>query len=257
MPRATKKDDWVKKDRVYQIIGNDGRDAFPVSYDLRVTSTPKNPLIYREGGENKPIRYCENQTTVFEDEQKGRSLLGRVVFYNGRITVPKDNVVLQKLLSIYHPYKDKKYYEIDPEAKAEQELEQEKNYILLGSSIIELKDFEAKAIGRSVLGNKASSMPVSTIKHNLISKSKADAETANLISDLISDEDLSVIALGYNAIDAGIIKLSDKKDKFLTVKDKRELFTIGFDEDPYEKLKNYLKSKEGEPLRKSLEKLIK
>jgi len=253
MPIAKKKSDWVSKTRTYQVLGSDGRDSFPVSYELRVISTQRNPLIYKDKGENKAIRYCINHSTFFEDEQKGQAQLGRVVFYNGRLIVPKEDVVLQKLLSIYHPYKDVKYYELDPEAKAKEELEQEQNYIKLGSAIIDLKDFEAKAIGRAVIGSKASKMPISTIKHNLISESKVDAKQASMIKDLIEDEDLKIIALGYSAVDAGLISLSDKKDKFVD-KQGDELFKIGFDEEPYDKLKNYLKGKDGASLRKVLEK---
>ena len=37
------------------------------------------------------------------DEQKGEATLGRIVMKNGTLTVPKEQVALQKLLSLYHP----------------------------------------------------------------------------------------------------------------------------------------------------------
>ena len=37
------------------------------------------------------------------DEQKGQATLGRIVFRDGTLMVPKENVALQKLLSLYHP----------------------------------------------------------------------------------------------------------------------------------------------------------
>jgi hypothetical protein len=41
----------------------------------------------------------------FVDEQKGIVTLGRIVFKNGALRVPKEDVVLQKLFSLYHPGK--------------------------------------------------------------------------------------------------------------------------------------------------------
>ena len=43
--------------------------------------------------------------------KKEHQRLGRIVFRNGTLTVKKEDVNLQKLLSLYHPYKGKVYEE--------------------------------------------------------------------------------------------------------------------------------------------------
>ena len=58
-------------------------------------------------------------TSPFADEQKGEVTLGHIVFRDGRLDVPARNIALQKLLSLYHPLKNKLYYEYKPAVIAE------------------------------------------------------------------------------------------------------------------------------------------
>ena len=59
----------------------------------------------------------------FVDEQKGEATLGRIIFRDGQLFVSKEQVALQKLLSVYHPLKDKLYYEYNPVQESENELD--------------------------------------------------------------------------------------------------------------------------------------
>lgn len=250
MPRTAKKDpsnEWVVKDRTYQFVGSDGRDAFPTSFQLRVNSTSKNPLIYNEDGINRAIRYCVNQKSPFVDEQEGESTLGTVTFFNGRITVPKEEITLQKLLSLYHPYKDVKYYEIDPEAKAEKEFEEEMTYVSVASSIFEAKDAVLDVVARIILGQKSETLTKTEKITNLIAKCKSDSDYISRIKSLLSDENLTLRSLAYKAVDLGLVKISLKKDALLDEKD-NHLIGVDFDQDPYEKLVLYFKNKDGKML---------
>ena len=60
-----------------------------------------------EKGYQREIRYATNQRSCFVDEQEGPATLGRIVFRNGVLNVPKEDVVLKKLLSHYHPFMEK------------------------------------------------------------------------------------------------------------------------------------------------------
>jgi len=49
-----------------------------------------------ETGEQKEIRYATNQNSPFVEEQKGTATLGRIIFRDGALTVPKEMQNLQK-----------------------------------------------------------------------------------------------------------------------------------------------------------------
>ena len=95
-------DTWVIKDRLYEITS--GRK--PLAFTLPTVHSARTPLLYfdEELGYNRELRYATNQRTPFVDEQQGTATLGRIVFRDGILRVPKENIVLQKLLSLYHPY---------------------------------------------------------------------------------------------------------------------------------------------------------
>ena len=78
----------------------------PLAFTLPTVHSARTPLLYfdEELGYNRELRYATNQRTPFVDEQQGTATLGRIVFRDGILRVPKENIVLQKLLSLYHPY---------------------------------------------------------------------------------------------------------------------------------------------------------
>ena len=92
-----KKDEWEIKDRVY--------------------------YFDEEKGYEREVKYCQNQTTPFVDEMKGDQRLEHIVFRSGSLFVPKEKTVLQKFLSLYHPLKDKVFYEHKPVEIAENQLD--------------------------------------------------------------------------------------------------------------------------------------
>ena len=78
--------------------------------------------LEKDKGYERELKYCKNQRTVFVDEMKGDQRLEHIIFRNGALFVPKNEQMLQKLLSLYHPDKDKLYYEWKPVAVAENQL---------------------------------------------------------------------------------------------------------------------------------------
>ena len=103
--------EWEIKDRKYML-----KHMTPLTYRLPSKHTKRCPLLWfnEETGENKEIRYATNQNSPFTEEQNGTCTLGHIVFRKGILFVSKRNQALQKLLSLYHPHKDKVYYEWDP-----------------------------------------------------------------------------------------------------------------------------------------------
>jgi hypothetical protein len=76
-----------------------------------------------ESRKQRELRYATNQASPFVDEQKGEVTLGHIVFREGALIVKKENQALQKLLSLYHPLKNKVYKEFDTVEIAEDQLD--------------------------------------------------------------------------------------------------------------------------------------
>ena len=94
------KPSWEIKDRIYYLKGN----KKPLSKSIRASN------VYwfdQEKGYERELKYCENQRTPFVDEMQGDQRLAHIIFRNGSLFVPKEKTVLQKLLSLYHPQRDK------------------------------------------------------------------------------------------------------------------------------------------------------
>ena len=108
--------DWVVKDRTYTLKGG----KKPLSYIV------KSAGIYwfdEEKGYERELKYCSNQRTPFVDEMKGDQRLEHIIFRAGVLMVPKEKTVLQKLLSLYHPHRNKLYNEWKPEEEDKSELD--------------------------------------------------------------------------------------------------------------------------------------
>ena len=112
---------WEIKDRTYIL----SQGLKPLTLRLQSKSSPRRPLLWfdEEAGYQKELRYATNQKSPFIEDQDKNALLGHIVFSKGVLKVPKQNQVLQKLLSLYHPHKDKRYFEYSPVEEAKDDLE--------------------------------------------------------------------------------------------------------------------------------------
>ena len=101
--KPKKKNTWEYKDRQYYLLSQKS----PVVFILK----SKGIMWFDENaGFEREIKYTLNQKTPFVDEFKGDSRLDHIIFRDGVINVPKERVVLQQILSIYHPDLNKRYW---------------------------------------------------------------------------------------------------------------------------------------------------
>ena len=105
------KDGWELKNRIYRLKGN----KKPLSRSIRSANIH---WFDEEKGYERELKYCQNQKTPFVDEMKGDQRLEHIIFRNGMLVIEKEKTVLQKLLSLYHPDRNKMFYEEKPVAKA-------------------------------------------------------------------------------------------------------------------------------------------
>lgn len=242
------KPSWEIKDRMYIVVGQ-----APLTLTISSKHTARHPLLYfdKEKGIQREIRYATNQNSPFIDEQKGEATLGHIMFKDGALYVKKEKQNLQKLLSLYHPLLGSKYYEHNPVAIAEDELEDLEVQIDAMIAARSMDVDEAEAILRVELGSKVSSMTTKELKRDLMLFAKKQPD---LFIELANDDNVHLRNIAIKASEMGIIKLSQDQRTFMWGSNGRKLMTVPFDENPYSAMAAYFKTDEGVEVFRSIEK---
>lgn len=250
-PVQPTKPEWEIKPRTYIVRGN----KQPLTLTIPGKHTRKNPLLYFDLDQSKQreLRYATNMNSPFIDEQKGEATLGHITFRDGVLTVPQENQILQKLLSKYHPLKDKKYYEFDSVVEAEDDLDIIELEIHALNAAMDMDVDQAEAILRVEKGSSVSNMKSKELKRDLLLFAKRKPE---LFLSLANDENVQLRNFGIKAIEARIINLSQDQRTFHWGSNDRKLFTVPFDENPYSALASWFKTDEGVEVYKSIEKRV-
>mgnify|MGYP003119509197 FL=1 len=244
--KAKPKNTWEIKDRVYYLKNN----RKPLSYMLKSAG-----IFYFDEtqGFERELKYCENQRTCFVDEMKGDHRLSHIVFRNGALFVPRNKTVLQKMLSLYHPHKDKVYFEWKPVKVAENQieiLEMEADAILMARQIdIDL----AEAIMRVEKGSEVSKMSSKELKRDLLLFAR---NNPRLFLELANDDNVQLRNFGIKAVESGIISLSSDQRYFMWSSNNRKIMTVPFDEHPYTALAHWFKTDEGMEIYQNIEKRL-
>ena len=240
------KDGWEIKDRVYYLKSNQK----PLS---RMIKSANIYFFDEEKGYERELKYCQNQKTTFVDEMKGDQRLSHIIFRNGVLFVEKSKVTLQKLLSLYHPDKNKIYYEHDPIKDAVEDieiLELEADAIIIAREMdIDL----AEAIMRVEKGSSVSRMSSKEIKRDLLIFARNNPA---LFLELAADDNVQLRYFGIKAVELGIMKLSSDQRNFLWGSNNRPVMTVPFDEHPYTALAHWFKTDEGMEIYKNIEKRL-
>jgi len=245
--KAKPKNTWEIKDRIYYLRGN----TKPLSRMI------KSADIYwfdEEKGYERELKYCQNQKTPFVDEMKGDQRLEHIIFRSGSLYVPKEQTTLQKLLSLYHPHKDKLYYEFKPVEIAENQLDWlEFEVEALGIA----KDMDidmAEAIMRAEIGSEVNNLSSKELKRDLLLFARRNPK---LFIELTTDDNVQLRNFGVKAVEAGIIKLSSDQRYFMWGSNERKLMTVPFDEHPYSALAAWFKTDEGMEIYSNIQKRMK
>ena len=242
---------WEIKDRSYYLAGNQE----PLTFRLKARHSMLKPLLYfdEEQGVQKEIRYATNQQSPFVQDQNGEATLGQIVFENGILTVPKQKQNLQKLLSLYHPDLNKKYYEFDAQEVAKDDLEDLELEFDAISAARTMDIDQAEAILRVEKGSEVSSMSSKEIKRDLYIFAKSNPA---LFIELANDDNVHLRNVAIKATETGIITLSGDNRTFNWASNNIKLMTVPFDENPYSAMAAYFKTDEGIEVLKSIEKKL-
>ena len=240
------KNTWEIKNRVYYLKNR----RKPLSYIL------KSANIYyfdEEKGYERELKHTSNQRTSFVDEMKGDQRLEHIIFRAGALYVPKNKTVLQKLLSLYHPHRDKIYYEWKPEVLAADEVETIQVEIEALNAATNLDIDMAEAVMRVEKGSEVSKMSSKELKRDLLVYAK---KNPILFLELAADENVMLRNFGIRATELGILKLSQDQRTFVWSSTGRKLMNVPFDEHPYSALAAWFKTDEGMEIYSNIEKRL-
>ena len=245
-------DNWEYKDRLYVLSG----DKKPLTFTISCKHTGRHPLMFwdEKSKMNKEIRYATNQNSCFVDEQTGTATLGHVTFTDGILSVPKSQTVLQKLLSLYHPYKDKVYYEEDKAKEAVNELAWLEAEMMAMNLATEMDIDQMEAILRVEQGSSVSKMSSKEIKRDALLFAR---ENPQLFLDLANDDRVELRNMAIKAKEFNIISLSADQRTWSWASNKKKLMQVPFEENAYSAMAVWFQTDEGLEVYKSIQKKLK
>jgi len=244
--RLKPNNEWEIKDRVYLL--KDGKK--PLSRSLKAAGVY---YFDKDLGYERELKYCQNQITSFVDEMKGDQRLEHIIFRSGSLFVEKEKTVLQKLLSLYHPHRDKLYEEYKPAAIAADEIDILNIQV---DALIAARNIDidmAEAIMRVEVGSSVTSLSSKELKRDLLVFARNNPK---LFLELADDENVMLRNFGIKAVEAGILRLSSDQRNFMWGSNGRKLMVIPFDEHPYTALAHWFKTDEGMEIYSNIEKRL-
>ena len=247
-----KKDTWEIKDRYYHLLNGNS----PLTFRINSRHSVRKPLMYfdEEKGYNRELRYATNMRSPFVDEQEGPVTLGHIVFEDGVLMVPKSDIALQKMLSLYHPNRNKLYSERDEVQEAVDDLDYLELEVEAMNAAMTMDIDQAEAILRVEEGSRVSKMSSKELKRDLVLLAKSNPE---LFIELANDENVGLRNMGIRAVEANIISLSQDQRSFSWASNGRKLMNVPFDENPYSALAAWFKTDEGVEVYKTIDKKLK
>ncbi len=232
---------WEIKDRSYVLKG-----MSPLSYTVGC----RGKLWWDEkNGVNREIRYALNQDSPFMDEQKGPIRLGHITFTDGVLHVSRTNQALQKLLSIYHPSANNKWSEVNPEAEAADEVDIIEIELDALDLARELEVDHLEAVLRAEMGSGVNKLSVKELRREGYRFARTNP---SLFTELANDEDIKLRHLANQAVEMKILHLAENNTVFKWSSNKRKVFTIPHDENPYKALAQHFLTDEGSEVMKSI-----
>jgi len=244
--RIKPSNEWEIKDRLYYL--KDGKK--PLSRSIKAANVY---YFDKEKGYERELKYCQNQTTPFVDEMKGDQRLEHIVFRSGSLFVPKEKTVLQKLLSLYHPHKDKIYEEYKPAALAAEEIDVLEMQVDALTAARNVDIDMAEAIMRVEKGSEVSKLSSKELRRDLLVFARNNPK---LFLELADDENVMLRNFGIRATEAGILRLSSDQRNFLWGSNGRKIMVVPFDEHPYTALAHWFKTDEGMEIYSNIEKRL-
>ena len=258
---ATKK--WELKNRVYKLT----TEHKPLTFKLLCEDKPsprtnKNRLLWfdEETQTQRALRYAINHKSPFKDEQDGPVVQEPVIFKHGFLTVPKENIALQRLLDV-HPWNSENagrrnlFTEVRPEVEAQKEVDAIKLKHKAVEAALDASLETCEAILRHYRGESVAIMDTEHLHREVIRFAEMDPQG---FLKAIDNKLLLLINAAYRSIELGVCKLDDGGRTFAFSKPYKVLTKLPLGDDPYEAIAEYFTTDLGmEALNKITSKLKK
>lgn len=243
---------WEIKDRTYFVTGQ----YKPLTFRIPSKHSAKKPLLwYDESNQTtRELRFATNMNSPFKDEQNGEATLGTILFKDGALVVRKNQQALQKLLSLYHPMRNKRYKEFDSKIEAKNELDIMELQIDALNAARGMEVEHLEAIMRVEVGSKVSTMSSKELKRDSLIFAR---QNPVLFLELAKDENVQLRNFAILATEAKIIKLAQDQRSFTWASNGKKLMSVPFEENPYSAMAAFFKTDEGVEVFKSIEKKLK
>jgi len=245
--------DWIVKDRLYELT----RGKKPLVFTVPTSHSSTKSLLWfdKDKGYQRELRYATNQKSCFVDEQVGQVTMGRIVFRDGLLRVKGEDVVLQQLLSLYHPYASEGIIE---EYKPVQEAKNQSDWIEYELAALNLAKSlpieESEAILRVEIGEGVNALTSTELKRDVLVFARNQPQ---LFMSLAQDDNVQLRSFGAKAVESNILTLSPDQRTFTYGESGRKVMTVPFDEHPYSALAAFFKTDEGMEVYKAIEKRLK
>lgn len=230
-----------QKDRTYVLTS----ESSPLSFMLSCRHSKGNELLYYDAEKkmNRAIRYAKNQKSPFVDEQDENFVLEHVTFTDGKLEVPKENPVLQLILSVLHKKNGIDYKELDFEQMAKDEIAQ-MDVEDKARDIARQLDIEtAISILRVHTTARVDSMNSEEIRRDIRVFAK---RYPTKFLEAQGDPQLRILSIANKMIDDGTVRIHNNKDVYFNLDtNKSKILTIPFGEDPVNSLCQYLLTEKG------------
>jgi hypothetical protein len=240
------------KDKIYIL----NQSKTPVSFFIQSRSNKRRQLLHfdEEKGINRALRYSKNQRSIFEDEQDGTAILEPIVMEDGKLTILKNNPILQQFMDT-HPDNIANggtlFYEFDPQKLAEERVY---NLNLEVDALIAARSLDLdkmKSIIRIYLDSNVDKMTVSEIKHEVLLFARNYPQD---LLDAIDDPDIEVNDIASRAFNEAYVTFRANKDIHYNLKNnKKKILTVPFGERKEDVFMSWLMSNEGLEFYKFLE----
>ena len=161
---------------------------------------------------------------------------------------------MQKLLSLYHPDRNRIYYEFDPVQDAADDMDDLEMEIEALNTARDLEVDVAESVLRVEQGSAVSRMTSKEIKRDTLLFAK---KNPSLFLELVNDENVQLRNIGIKAVEAGIIALSSDNRSFTWASNNRKIMVVPFEENPYSALASFFKTDEGIEIYQAIEKRLK
>ena len=247
------KENWVAKNRTYQLKGN----SAPPLRQIRSKHTYDNHLMYwdEDKKENLELRYVAGARSPFVEDQPSENVrIQHIYFREGFLFTDRTDVALQQFLEV-HPDNGRIFKELKPDVDAEQEVvdfeARAKAYKLMADiSFDELEALMYDEIGDEVF--KTSSKELKRDAWVI-----ADEDSAYFIKAL-DDASLVNKFTARKAEKFNIISIADGGRSIRWASNKHKICAVPVDKTPYVALSDFFLTDDGHEVKaKVIEKLKK